>query len=81
MGLTFKENVPDRRNSKAFDVVKHLRDFDVNVIACDPLLEEGLITAENQKVLNINIDDVEQFDCALLINGHDQFKAVTLDVT
>ncbi len=80
MGLTFKENVPDRRNSKAFDVVKYLRDFDVNVIACDPLLEEGIIAAENQKVLNVNFDEIEQFDCALLINGHDQFKAITLDV-
>lgn len=80
MGLTFKENVPDRRNSRAFDVVKYLRDFSVNVIACDPLLEEGIIAGENQKVLNVPFDDVEPFDCALLINGHDAFKPITLDV-
>ncbi|MDX9702797.1 MAG: nucleotide sugar dehydrogenase [Candidatus Auribacterota bacterium] len=80
MGLTFKENVPDKRNSKAFDVVKYLRDFDVNVIGYDPLLEEGIVAGDNQKVLNVDFNEIEPFDCALLINGHNQFKEITLDV-
>ena len=51
MGLTFKQNVPDIRNSRAFDVIRHLRDFSINVVACDPLLEEGIISMSGQKSL------------------------------
>lgn len=80
MGLTFKQNVPDIRNSRAFDVIKHLRDFSVNVIACDPLLDEGIISMSGQKVLNMPFEEIDKFDCALVINGHDQFKNITLDV-
>ena len=80
MGLTFKQNVPDIRNSRAFDVISHLRDFSVNVIGCDPLLDEGIISMFGQKILNIPFDEVDDFDCVLVINGHDEFKNITLDL-
>lgn len=37
LGVTFKENVPDIRNSKVFDIVKELRSFGMSVQLCDPL--------------------------------------------
>ncbi len=79
MGLTFKENVPDKRNSRAFDVIEYLRDYSVNIIGCDPMLEAGLIQYEGHEVQNYRFDDVGSFDCVLLINGHDQFKSISLD--
>ena len=36
LGLTFKENVPDLRNSKVIDVIRELEEFGVNVQVCDP---------------------------------------------
>ena len=39
LGLTFKENVPDIRNSRAFDIVAELRDFGIAVAVCDPLAD------------------------------------------
>jgi len=39
LGLTFKENVPDIRNSKAFDIVSELQQFGVDVEICDPLAD------------------------------------------
>jgi len=80
MGLTFKQNVPDIRNSRAFDVIRHLRDFSVNVIGCDPLLDEGIISMSGQKILNMPFDEIDEFDCALVINGHNEFNNITLDV-
>lgn len=39
LGLTFKENVPDLRNSKVVDVIRELKEFGVRVQVCDPLAE------------------------------------------
>ena len=36
MGVTFKENVADIRNSKVFDIIKELNDYGVEVDTCDP---------------------------------------------
>ena len=36
MGITFKENCPDIRNSKIFDVVKELQSWGVNIVVHDP---------------------------------------------
>lgn len=79
MGLTFKENVPDKRNSRAFDVIRYLREYSVNVIGCDPTLEPGMVDGETLEVENVLFNDVKKVDCALLINAHDEFKAISLD--
>ncbi|WP_374514760.1 nucleotide sugar dehydrogenase [Niveibacterium sp.] len=41
LGLTFKENCPDLRNSKVIDVIRELRSFGVNVHVHDPIAESG----------------------------------------
>lgn len=40
MGLTFKENVPDFRNSRVVDIINELKTYGVNVLACDPYIKE-----------------------------------------
>lgn len=82
MGLTFKENVPDKRNSRAFDLVNYLREYSVNVIGCDPMIPYGEVNGEREGVVveNIPFDKLEKFDCAILVNGHDDFKNISLDV-
>jgi len=39
LGLTFKENCPDLRNSKVIDIIKELQDYGINVQVCDPLAD------------------------------------------
>jgi len=41
LGLTFKENCPDLRNSKVMDIIRELRDYGVEVQVCDPLADPG----------------------------------------
>ncbi len=82
MGLTFKENVPDKRNSRAFDLVSYLREYSVNVIGCDPMIPYGEVNGDGDGVVveNIPFDKIEKFDCVILVNGHDDFKNISLDV-
>lgn len=79
MGLTFKENVPDIRNSRSFDVIRYLKEYSINIVACEPLLNEGIVEGEHQKVENKRFENIDKFDCVVLINSHDAFKKISLD--
>lgn len=46
LGLTFKENCPDLRNSKVIDIINELRDYGIHVQVCDPLADPGEATHE-----------------------------------
>ena len=45
LGLTFKENCPDLRNSKVIDVIRELRSFGVNVHVHDPIADSRRVRA------------------------------------
>lgn len=46
LGLTFKEDVPDIRNSKVFDVIEELRTYEIDVLVCDPVANKAEVKAE-----------------------------------
>jgi len=76
MGLTFKENVKDIRNSKVFDVIKHLQNAKINVIVCDPIIDPS--TFEKLKLKNARFEDVKNVDCIALLVPHTQFKDIKI---
>ena len=80
MGLTFKENVSDIRNSKARDVVQHLKKRGATVIACEPFLDSGHV-GEGFDVMNKPFNSLEQqtVDAIILVNKHTPFKEISLD--
>ena len=49
LGLSFKENCPDMRNSKVFDLAAHLEDFGFKVLLHDPLIDEQQLSIQHQK--------------------------------
>jgi UDP-N-acetyl-D-galactosamine dehydrogenase len=53
LGLTFKENVPDLRNSKVPDIIKELQEYGVEVLVHDPLAESEEAVAE----YNLHLSD------------------------
>jgi UDP-N-acetyl-D-galactosamine dehydrogenase len=72
MGLTFKENCPDLRNSKVIDVINTLRSFNANVDVYDPWVE----SAEAQRVYGTDLIDAPQngtYDAVLMAVGHKEF--------
>jgi len=78
LGLTFKENVPDIRNSKVVDVVRELEDYGIEVLVHDPLADP----AETRHEYNLELtalETVDPVDAVVLAVAHDQFK--TLGIT
>lgn len=76
LGLTFKENCPDLRNSRVVDIVRELEEYGVKVQVHDPMAEQGEAEAE----YGINLRPLEQLAPAaavVLAVSHDQFKSLT----
>ena len=75
LGLTFKENCPDIRNTKIVDIIKELSDYHVNVSVYDPWIDH----AEAQHEYGITpLTTLENgcYDGIILAVAHDQFKAM-----
>tara|TARA_R110002050_G_scaffold118195_2_gene235414 strand:+ start:35655 stop:36920 length:1266 start_codon:yes stop_codon:yes gene_type:complete len=73
LGLTFKENVPDLRNSKVIDVIKGLQNFGYALDVVDPLADP----AEAKKEYGIDLKDItdtsSSYQAVLLLVSHDMF--------
>jgi len=78
LGLTFKENVRDTRNSKVVDIIRYLRGFGMNVVGHDPNLE-GVVTLEHETILNRPLSKLKRVDCTILVNRHKQFQDLQLE--
>tara|TARA_B100000780_G_scaffold67096_1_gene44295 strand:+ start:1587 stop:2864 length:1278 start_codon:yes stop_codon:yes gene_type:complete len=78
MGLTFKENCPDLRNSKVIDLIKGFRDFNCNIDVYDPWVDKSEALREYEVDL-IETPFTEKYDAIVLAVNHDQFKDLTLD--
>lgn len=72
LGITFKENCPDVRNTKIVDVVKALKDYGIAVTIFDPLANVEEVKRE-YKLETINNLPVEKFDALVLGVAHSEF--------
>lgn len=75
MGLTFKENINDVRNSKAKDVIIKLKDYGMEVIGCEPYVEDEVIKTEFE-VPNIVFEEARDLDALILFNAHREFEKI-----
>ena len=76
MGVTFKENCPDIRNSKIIDVVSELRSWGVDVVVMDPWADSDDV----KRVYGITlgkIDDHHRVDSLIVAVGHDEFRRLS----
>jgi UDPglucose 6-dehydrogenase/UDP-N-acetyl-D-galactosamine dehydrogenase len=73
MGLTYKENVPDTRESPVKEIVKELKEFGVEAYGYDPLLSKEEIEGFGVKALD-NLDVKIKMDCVIVAVAHDEFK-------
>jgi UDP-N-acetyl-D-galactosamine dehydrogenase len=72
LGMTFKENVPDTRNSKAVDIVKELRSFGVAVQVHDPLADFDEAQHEYGIALS-HLRELAPADAVILAVAHDEY--------
>ena len=78
MGLTFKENCPDLRNTRVVDLVKEFEGFNCNVDVYDPWV------SKDEAVHEYNINPIDKpikgkYDAIILAVAHDEFKALTAE--
>ena len=75
LGLTFKENCPDIRNSRVIDVIEELRDFGCSVDVYDPWADEAEVKREYGIVPLKSFDEAD-YDCVVIAVAHDKFKGL-----
>lgn len=78
LGLTFKENCPDTRNSKVDDIIKRLAEYEISPVVVDPWASERDAMHEYGVTLT-KLEDVKDADCVIVAVAHNEFKALTLD--
>lgn len=78
LGLTFKENCPDTRNSKVDDIIKRLNEYEINPIVVDPWASERDAMHEYGVPLT-RLEDISGADCVIVAVAHNEFKALSLD--
>jgi UDPglucose 6-dehydrogenase/UDP-N-acetyl-D-galactosamine dehydrogenase len=78
MGLTYKENVPDTRESPVKEMVKELKEFGVDVYGYDPLLSKEEIEGFGVNALD-NLDVKIKMDGVIVAVAHEEFKKMELD--
>ncbi|MDF1868646.1 MAG: nucleotide sugar dehydrogenase [Saprospiraceae bacterium] len=72
MGITFKENVSDIRNSKVADLVRELMDYSINVHVCDPYASPNEVAHEYKLTLVENTSN--DYDAIVVAVAHDEYK-------
>lgn len=78
LGLTFKENCPDIRNSKVYDIIKRLNVYGINPVIIDPWASK----AEAMKEYDIELktmNDAKEADCVIIAVAHNEFKRMSLN--
>lgn len=78
LGITFKENCPDVRNTKVVDVVSSLREFGVNVSIYDPWANEEEVKEEYGLESKQELPN-KKFDTIVLAVAHKEFKGINFD--
>lgn len=77
LGMTFKENCPDVRNTKVIDIIKELKEYGIKVVVNDP-------AASKQEVLNqygielCELEDIHNVDAVILAVSHKEYEVLTL---
>ena len=80
LGITFKENCPDIRNSRVIDVIKELKEFGCDVYVADPWADAGEVKHEyGLALLNTERLTLSAYDAVVLAVAHDEFKNLELN--
>ncbi|TYO74366.1 nucleotide sugar dehydrogenase [Rossellomorea marisflavi] len=77
MGITFKENCPDSRNTKVIDIIKELEDYGVEIIVIDPVADETEVWNEYNIRLH-TYEEIEEIDAIVFAVPHEEFYNIKL---
>ena len=78
LGITFKENCPDIRNTKVVDIYHTLKEFTDNITIYDPWADTDLVRKEYDIEITNSLPENESFDAAILAVSHNEFSNLNL---
>ncbi len=77
LGITFKENCPDTRNSKVVDIVNRLKEFDIDPIVTDSWADADV--AKKEYGIDLTpYDEVPKADCIIVAVGHNEYRSMSV---
>lgn len=76
LGITFKENCPDTRNSKVVDIINRLKEYEINPIVTDAWADADVAKHEYGVDL-VAFDKVPKADCVIVAVGHNEFRSMS----
>jgi UDP-N-acetyl-D-glucosamine/UDP-N-acetyl-D-galactosamine dehydrogenase len=77
MGLTFKENCPDIRNTKVVDIIKELQEYGANIDVYEPWIDEKDKDYYDYNFVENPFENTKKYDSIVVAVGHDKFKTIT----
>lgn len=77
LGITFKENCPDTRNSKVVDIINRLKEFEINPIVTDAWADPEVAKREYDVEL-MPFDEIPKADCVIVAVGHKEFRSMSM---
>ena len=78
LGLTFKENCPDIRNTKVLDIISHLKEYDIPPLVVDPWADKSLVE-QKYGITLAEMDEIADADCIIHAVAHDIFEEQGLE--
>ena len=78
LGVTFKENCPDFRNTKVIDLIKSLSNYGMKIDLYDPWVDEKLFEEEYDLKVS-NVLDNKTYDAIVLAVSHNEFRSLVLN--
>lgn len=79
LGLTFKEDCPDIRNSKVYDIIDELIEYECNVDVYDPWVDIDTVKHKNFELIDNPFEKKKKYDSIVLAVGHSKFKEMSMD--
>lgn len=77
LGLTFKENCPDTRNSKVVDIVNRLKEYDIEPIITDSWADAAV--AKHEYGIELTAwEDIPKADCVIVAVGHNEYRSLSV---
>ena len=77
LGLTFKENCPDTRNSKVVDIINRLKEYEIHPIVADDWADADVAKIEYGVEL-VLYNDIPKADCVIVAVGHNEFRSMSM---
>jgi UDP-N-acetyl-D-galactosamine dehydrogenase len=73
LGISFKENVPDLRNTRVIDIINELKDYGVEVLANDPLADPEE-ARHHYNIELVSLKDIKDVDAVVLAVAHSNYQ-------